>query len=89
MEVDWAAEVASARRLRDDLQVRVARRAEQLSRFSKKAREEMGGAGDHVLASRSEKLREEWVQAPADRGGDVTGAGARLARRLPVHQGTG
>ena len=60
LDVDWEAEVRSARRLREDLQSE-SRQPDQLARFTKKARGEMGGAGEHVLASRSEKLREEWV----------------------------
>jgi HAD superfamily hydrolase (TIGR01490 family) len=60
LDVDWEAEVASARRLRDDLQD-TSRRPDHLARFTRRAREEMGGAGDHVLASRAEKLREEWI----------------------------
>jgi len=61
LEVDWEAEVANARRQRADLQAE-SRRKEQLARFMKKARAELGAAGDHLLASRSEKLREEWVK---------------------------
>jgi len=61
LEVDWKAEVANARRLRADFQAE-SRRKDQLARFMRKARAELGAAGDHLLASRSEKLREEWVK---------------------------
>ena len=57
--------------------------------FHKAAREELGGAGLHLLAERAERLREDWVkkQMVADRPGP--GPVARLARRLPVHEGPG
>ncbi|HEY3941347.1 MAG TPA: HAD-IB family phosphatase [Acidimicrobiales bacterium] len=61
VDVEWRGEVASARRLRADLQAE-SRRVEHLRRFTTRAREEMGGAGDHVLAARAEKLRDEWVK---------------------------
>jgi alcohol-forming fatty acyl-CoA reductase len=61
VDVDWQEEVASSRRLRADLQAE-SRKPERLTSFRKKAREELGGAGDHLLASRSEKFREEWVK---------------------------
>jgi len=61
LEVDWESEVSYSRRLRDDLQTE-SRRKEQLVTFSKKAREELGAAGDHLLATRSEKIREDWVK---------------------------
>jgi fatty acyl-CoA reductase len=61
LDVDWEAEVANARRLRADLQAE-SRRPGLLARFKKKAREELGAAGDHLLSTRAEKLREEWVK---------------------------
>jgi alcohol-forming fatty acyl-CoA reductase len=61
LDVDWEDEVAAARRLRDDLQA-ASRRPERLSGFTKEARNEIGGAGDHLLAARAEKIREEWVR---------------------------
>ncbi len=61
LDVDWEPEVDAARRLRDDLQSE-SRRPERLARFMKAARSEMGAAGDHLLAARSEKLREDWVK---------------------------
>jgi len=59
IDADWRAEVDSARRLRADLQSE-SRRPEQLARFTKKARSELGGAGEHLLATRAEKIREDW-----------------------------
>ncbi len=60
LDVPWEDEVSSARRLRDDLQAE-SRRPDRLAGFAKKARGEIGAAGDHLVATRSEKLREEWV----------------------------
>ena len=50
----------SARRLRDDLQSE-SRKPEKLRAFTKSARTEIGAAGDHLIAAKAEKLREEWV----------------------------
>ena len=52
--------MTSARRLRADLQAE-SRKPERLRGFSKKARSEIGAAGDHLIAARAEKVREEWV----------------------------
>jgi HAD superfamily hydrolase (TIGR01490 family) len=60
LDVPWRDEVTFARRLRDDLQAE-SRKPESLSRFTKKARSEVGAAGDHLIAVRAEKTREEWV----------------------------
>src|SRR6516165_3975071 len=60
LDVPWRDEVAFARRLRDDLQSE-SRRPERLKSFTKKARAEVGAAGDHLIAARAEKMREEWV----------------------------
>ncbi len=60
LDVPWRDEVAFARRLRDDLQSD-SRMADKLKEFTKKARSEVGAAGDHLIASHAEKLREEWV----------------------------
>ena len=60
LDVPWRDEVTFARRLRDDLQAE-SRRPERLAGFTKRARSEVGAAGDHVIAVRAEKLREEWV----------------------------
>ncbi len=61
IDLDWPAEVASARRLRDDLQAE-SRRPAQLAKFSKQARSELGGAGDHLLGARAERIRDDWVK---------------------------
>ena len=61
LDVDWATEVANARRLRADLQA-ASRQPDHLTRFAKAARAELGAAGDHLLAARAEKLREDWVK---------------------------
>ena len=60
LDVPWEAEVTSARRLRDDLEAE-SRKPEKLRTFTKQARAEIGAAGDHLIASKAEKLREEWV----------------------------
>ena len=60
LDVPWRDEVTSARRLRDDLEAE-SRTPARLSRFTKKARSEIGAAGDHLIAARAEKLRREWV----------------------------
>ena len=62
LDVPWEDEVQSARRLRDDLQAE-SRKPDRLREFTKKARGEIGAAGDHLIAARSEKLREEWVSS--------------------------
>ncbi len=59
-DVDVDAEVTSTRRLRADLEAE-SRRPLQLARFAKAARSELGAAGTHLLAERTEKLRDEWV----------------------------
>jgi HAD superfamily hydrolase (TIGR01490 family) len=61
LDIDWEDEVKAARRLRDDLQA-ASRRTERLAGFTTEARSEIGGAGDHLLAARAEKIREEWVR---------------------------
>ena len=60
LDVPWEDEVAFARRLRDDLQAE-SRKPDRLKGFTKDARGEIGAAGDHLIAARAEKLREEWV----------------------------
>ncbi len=60
LDVAWEGEVSAARRLKDDLED-ASRRPVTLRGFSKKARAEVGAAGDHLIAERAEKLREEWV----------------------------
>jgi len=61
LEVDWRTEVAAARRQRGDSEAE-SRRPERLGGFHKAAREELGGAGLHLLAERAERLREAWVK---------------------------
>jgi len=60
LDVEWEDEVKAARRLRDDLQAE-SRKASRLTGFTKQARSEVGGAGEHLIATRAEKVREEWV----------------------------
>lgn len=59
-EADWRAEVAAARRARDDVDAE-SRRPGALGRFTKQARAELGAAGVPLLAERTEKLRLDWV----------------------------
>jgi fatty acyl-CoA reductase len=61
LDVDWRGEVEHARRLRQDLEAQ-SRQPATLAALSKKAREELGAAGAHLLASRAERLRDEWVK---------------------------
>ena len=74
-EVDIDAEVRSARRLRADLEAE-SRRPAQLARFAKDARGELGAAGTHLLAERTEKLRADWVHKA------LVEAGAARSRAL-------
>ncbi|MGH9280769.1 MAG: HAD-IB family phosphatase [Acidimicrobiales bacterium] len=60
IEVDWRGEVTAARRSRADIDAE-SRRPEQLARFAKEARAELGAAGPPLLASKSERVREQWV----------------------------
>jgi alcohol-forming fatty acyl-CoA reductase len=68
LDVPWEDEVAFARRLRDDLQAE-SRKPDRLKDFTKKARTEIGAAGDHLIAARAEKVREEWVSDELVRAG--------------------
>ena len=68
LDVPWEDEVASARRLRDDLQAE-SRKPDKLKDFTKRARVEIGAAGDHLIAARAEKVREEWVSEELVRAG--------------------
>jgi alcohol-forming fatty acyl-CoA reductase len=61
-ETDWRAEVAAARRVRADTDA-TSRQAEQLARFAKQARSELGAAGTSLLADKTEHLRQDWVKA--------------------------
>ena len=61
LSVDWDAEIDQSRRLRADLQAE-SRRPAELTRFTKAARAELGPAGDHLIAGRAERNREDWVR---------------------------
>ncbi len=75
LDVPWRDEVTSARRLRDDLQAE-SRKPERLAGYTKRARTEVGAAGDHLIAARAERLREEWV------GDELVKAGTARALSL-------
>jgi HAD superfamily hydrolase (TIGR01490 family) len=74
-EVDWSAEVAAARRARADLDAE-SRTPAALARFHKEARRELGAAGPPLLATKVERLRQQWVN---DR---LVDAGRARARAL-------
>ncbi|MCU1495215.1 MAG: hypothetical protein JWO62_2979 [Acidimicrobiaceae bacterium] len=57
---DWKGEVAAARRARSDADAE-SRAPSRLAELRKAARHELGAAGTALLAERTEKLREEWV----------------------------
>jgi fatty acyl-CoA reductase len=61
LDVDWEDEVAYARRARQDLQTE-SRHPAELTQLTRQARREIGAAGDHLIAARAEKFREEWVK---------------------------
>ena len=58
--LDWRAEVASARRLRGDVEA-ASRTPHALEKFRKDARHELGAAGAPALAAKTEQLRDRWV----------------------------
>ncbi len=60
LDVAWRDEVTAARRVRADLEAE-SRRPDRLQQFTKKARTEVGAAGDHLIATRAERFRDEWV----------------------------
>lgn len=60
VDVNWRTEVDSARRARRDAES-VSRTPEQLARFAKAARRELGAAGGPLLSSKTEQLRARWV----------------------------
>jgi len=62
IDIDWAREVDSARRVRADSEA-VSRAPERLTQFMAEAREELGGAGVPLLAAKSEDVRKAWVKA--------------------------
>ncbi len=59
-ETDWRAEVAAARRARTDADAD-SRTPERLAGFHKEARAELGAAGTALLAEKTERVRQEWV----------------------------
>ena len=59
-DVDWRAEVDAARRARTEADAE-SRRADELQRFQRLARRELGAAGSPLLARRTERLRADWV----------------------------
>lgn len=61
-DIDWKREVEGARRLRADAEA-ASRTPDQLSVFMAEAREELGGAGTPLLATKSEQLRKDWVKS--------------------------
>src|SRR5580704_16486359 len=75
LDVAWKDEVTAARRVRADLEAE-SRRPERLLQFTKKARTEVGAAGDHLIATRAERFREEWV------GNELVKAGTARALSL-------
>ena len=60
VDLDWRAEVAAARRLRADADAE-SRSPDQLTGFRKAARGELGAAGGPLLSSKTEQLRQRWV----------------------------
>ena len=62
IDIDWSREVDSARRVRADAEA-ASRIPDRLRTFMVEAREELGGAGTPLLASKSEDNRRAWVKA--------------------------
>ena len=60
--LDWRAEVRATERLRSDLDA-ASREPEQLLRFRKEARAELGAAGAPALAEKTEDIRTKWVKS--------------------------
>ena len=56
----WRSEVAAARRARSDADTQ-SRDPKRLLEFGRAAKAELGAAGTALLAERTEKLREEWI----------------------------
>jgi fatty acyl-CoA reductase len=59
--VEWRGEVEAARRARADIDAE-SRRPDELQRFQKLARRELGAAGSPLLAQKTERLRADWVR---------------------------
>lgn len=62
IDIDWSREVDSARRVRADSEA-ASRVPDRLRNFMAEARDELGGAGTPLLASKSEDNRKAWVKA--------------------------
>jgi len=60
VNVDWRTEVASARRIRLDVESQ-SRTPDQLAEFQSKAANELGAAGTPALADKTEQLRTRWI----------------------------
>jgi nucleoside-diphosphate-sugar epimerase len=60
-DVDWRGEVDAARRARADIDAE-SRRPDELQRFQREARHELGAAGAPLLAEKTERLRSDWVR---------------------------
>src|SRR5439155_8244347 len=58
-DVGWREEVDAARRARADADAE-SRRPDNLERFHKEARRELGAAGAPLLAERTERRRSDW-----------------------------
>jgi alcohol-forming fatty acyl-CoA reductase len=61
LNLNWRLEVEAARRLKGDNEA-ASRLPDQLVRFRKAARAELGAAGAPALAAKTEQLRERWVK---------------------------
>ena len=61
VDVDWQAELASARRLRTKTED-ASREPQRLEEFSREAAKRLGAAGTTALATRREQLRQRWVE---------------------------
>ena len=66
--LSWQDEVTAARRLKGDTEA-ISRQPDQLARFRKEARAELGAAGAPALAAKTEQLRERWVRDQLIRAG--------------------
>ena len=60
-DVAWRLEIDAARRARADADAE-SRRPENLARFTKQARLEVGAAGAALIGTKAERLREQWVE---------------------------
>ena len=60
--IDWRSEVAATKRLRSDTDA-ASRLPDQLAKFRKQARAEIGAAGAPAIATKTEDIRKKWVKA--------------------------